>query len=103
MKNSPRRQRIKKIFTDLDLILTRKRMKNSPRNRTVRSQKLTAAFVSIIDSISNLPADEYLRIVEWFREQDEVRWDQQMDQDSASGKLDFLFKEAEEDTAHDLA
>jgi hypothetical protein len=38
------------------------------------------------------------RLLDWFR----TRWDNQMDQDSASGKLDFLFSEAENESAQGL-
>jgi hypothetical protein len=30
------------------------------------------------------------------------RWDEQMDQDSSSGKLDFLFEEAESESSNGL-
>jgi hypothetical protein len=33
---------------------------------------------------------------------DQVRWDEQIDQDSASGKLDFLFNEAVSESAERL-
>lgn len=46
-------------------------------------------------AISGLSPEEFRRIAEWFRELDQTRWDEQMDRDSASGKLDFLFSEAE--------
>jgi hypothetical protein len=46
-------------------------------------------------AITSLPAEEYQRFVEWFRKREQVRWDDQMDRDSAGGKLDFLFLEAE--------
>jgi hypothetical protein len=46
-------------------------------------------------AIECLPPEEYRRIVEWFRLRGQERWDGQMDADSASGKLDFLFDEAQ--------
>jgi len=46
-------------------------------------------------AISNLPPEEYRRLALWFRELEQTRWDEQMDRDSAAGKLDFLFEEAE--------
>jgi hypothetical protein len=36
------------------------------------------------------------------RNREETRWDEQMDQDSTSGKLDFLFQEAEDESAQGL-
>jgi hypothetical protein len=48
-------------------------------------------------AIQGLPPDEYLRLVQWFRDREQARWDEQMDSDSSAGKLDFLFDEAERD------
>ena len=42
-------------------------------------------------AITRLPAEEYQRRVNWFRTREQARWDQQMDRDSAAGKLEFLF------------
>jgi hypothetical protein len=42
-------------------------------------------------AIHDLPPDEYRRLSEWFREFEQRRWDAQMDEDSSTGKLDFLF------------
>jgi hypothetical protein len=33
---------------------------------------------------------------------DQARWDDRMDRDSAAGKLDFLFEEAESESARGL-
>jgi hypothetical protein len=51
-------------------------------------------------AIDSLPADEYRRIVQWFRVREQGRWDDQLDADSVSGKLDFLFDEAEIEAAN---
>jgi hypothetical protein len=53
-------------------------------------------------AIDRLPPEEYRRIVEWFRALDQARWDDQMDRDSAAGKLDFLFEEADSESAQGL-
>jgi hypothetical protein len=53
-------------------------------------------------AIDGLPPDEFRRIVEWFREREQTRWDEKMDRDSRSGKLDFLFDEAEDESAKGL-
>jgi hypothetical protein len=53
-------------------------------------------------AISSLPPEEYQRIVAWFHSRENARWDEQMDRDSATGKLDFLFSEAETESAHGL-
>jgi len=50
-------------------------------------------------AINGLPPEEYRRIVQWFRAREQTRWDDQMDRDSCSGKLDFLFGEAESESA----
>jgi hypothetical protein len=50
-------------------------------------------------AIDGLPSEEYRRIVQWFRVREQTRWDQQMDADSSAGKLDFLFDEAESESA----
>ena len=53
-------------------------------------------------AIGALPPEEYRRIAQWFRALDQTRWDEQMDRDSASGKLDFLFEEAGSESAKGL-
>jgi hypothetical protein len=53
-------------------------------------------------AITSLPPDEYRRLVEWFRAREQTRWDEQMDRDSASSKLDFLFSEAESESTQGL-
>jgi hypothetical protein len=50
-------------------------------------------------AINGLDAEEFDRFLQWFREREQTRWDQQLDRDSSSGKLDFLFREAEEQSA----
>ncbi len=45
-------------------------------------------------AVSALPEKEYAEFREWFFERDWERWDRETEADSASGKLDFLFREA---------
>jgi hypothetical protein len=45
-------------------------------------------------AIESLPEEEYARLRHWFSERDGVKWDRQIEADSASGKLDFLVNEA---------
>jgi len=45
-------------------------------------------------AIESLPEEEFIRIRQWFSERDWQEWDKQIAQDSESGKLDFLIKEA---------
>jgi hypothetical protein len=44
----------------------------------------------IEDAISSLAPEEYQRLVQWFHEREQTRWNEQMDRDSSAGKLDFL-------------
>ena len=53
-------------------------------------------------AIEGLPPEEYRRIVQWFRVREQRQWDEQMDADSLAGKLDFLFDEAESESARGL-
>jgi hypothetical protein len=53
-------------------------------------------------AIDGLPPEEYRRIVRWLRLREEQRWDEQLDHDSSGGKLDFLFDEAESESAKGL-
>ena len=56
----------------------------------------------IEQAIESLPPQDLERIAHWFRERDDSTWNLQLDRDSASGKLDFLFSEAESESAQDL-
>jgi hypothetical protein len=49
----------------------------------------------IEQAIEKLPPEEFLRIARWIREREQRQWDERLDRDSSSGKLDFLFEEAE--------
>jgi hypothetical protein len=53
-------------------------------------------------AIEGLSQEEYRRVAEWFRAREQERWDHQLDADSRSGKLDFLFDEAESESAKGL-
>jgi hypothetical protein len=44
--------------------------------------------------IEQLSPGEFSEIARWVLEQDQERWDDHMDRDAASGKLDFLPEEA---------
>ena len=48
----------------------------------------------IAREIEQLSPHEFSEIARWVLEQDQKRWDDQMDRDAASGKLDFLREEA---------
>ena len=49
---------------------------------------------SIQSSILSLSPEEYAQLRQWFVERDWEQWDKQIEEDSASGKLDFLVAEA---------
>lgn len=53
-------------------------------------------------AIERLPPEEYRRIVQWFRVREQERWDEQMDADASAGKLNFLFDEADSESANGL-
>lgn len=45
-------------------------------------------------AILTLPSEEFVRLRQWFFELDYQRWDEQLEQDIADGKLDALASEA---------
>ncbi len=51
----------------------------------------------IKSAIESLPEKEFVELREWFSEKDWEKWDQRIETDSKSGKLDFLIKEAFEE------
>jgi hypothetical protein len=51
----------------------------------------------IVEAIERLPEAEFRRLVQRLYDRDQASWDEQIDRDSASGKLDFLFREAGEE------
>ena len=53
-----------------------------------------AQLVEIKKEIDALPKQEYVNLRQWFAEKDWEIWDKQIEEDSNSGKLDFLAKEA---------
>lgn len=53
-------------------------------------------------AITSLPPGDYRRLVDWLRSREQTRWDQQLDQDASTGKLDFLFREGESESAQGL-
>jgi hypothetical protein len=53
-------------------------------------------------AIDALPPEELRRIVQWFHVREQKHWDEQLDSDSSSGKLDFLFEESENENTEGL-
>ena len=48
----------------------------------------------IKEAIAALPKSDYVRLRKWFTETDWQKWDEQIEADAKSGKLDFLIEEA---------
>ena len=48
----------------------------------------------IKSAIGALPHHEYMQLLGWIHDKDWSEWDNQLEDDVASGKLDFLAKEA---------
>ena len=53
-----------------------------------------SSITKIQQAILSLPEADYLQLRHWFNELDWEKWDQQIEADSESGKLDFLIAEA---------
>jgi hypothetical protein len=49
---------------------------------------------AIQSAILSLSPEEYAQLRQWFAERDWEQWDQQIAEDTESGKLDFLAEEA---------
>jgi hypothetical protein len=45
-------------------------------------------------AILKLPPDEYQKLLQWFTELDNQRWDEQLEKDIADGKLEAFAQEA---------
>lgn len=60
-----------------------------------------AQLVEIKKEIEALPKQEYINLRQWFAKKDWEIWDKQIEEDSNSGKLDFLAKEAMQEKNND--
>ncbi len=49
---------------------------------------------AIRKAIEALSEDEYVELRQWFSDRDWKKWDQEIEEDSTAGKLDFLVREA---------
>ena len=49
----------------------------------------------IKSDIEALSPEDFVQLREWIAEKDWQRWDEQIEKDAASGKLDFLREEVE--------
>ncbi len=62
-----------------------------------------SAIEKLEREVQQLPPDQFAEFAAWFNRLQNEQWDTEMDEDSASGKLDFLFEEAKaERTANKL-
>lgn len=50
-------------------------------------------------AIEALPALEFAQLRNWFGEKDWGKWDRQLEEDSQTGRLDFLVQEAVDEKA----
>jgi hypothetical protein len=57
------------------------------------------SLAEIKDAVRELSPKELAELAAFISRQDSVAWDTQMEEDAASGKLDFLFDEAERERA----
>jgi len=48
----------------------------------------------------SLSSEDFARLRDWILEQDWKNWDRQIEKDSATGKLDFLWEEAQAGKQH---
>ncbi|MEP7363122.1 MAG: hypothetical protein ABI972_07700 [Acidobacteriota bacterium] len=51
----------------------------------------------IEQAIGQLPPEEFRKILAWMREREEQLWNEQMERDASSGRLDFLIDEARQE------
>lgn len=54
-------------------------------------------IADIESAIEKLTEDEFKELRQWFMEKEWKKWDNQIERDSETGKLDFLIKEALEE------
>ena len=57
----------------------------------------------IESAILELPPSEFRKVIDWLLDLDYQRWDEELESDIESGKLDFLAQEAIEDFARMFA
>jgi len=58
-----------------------------------------SSIVEIEDAVRHLSREDFAKFSHWFSEQRNLIWDRQIEEDSASGKLDRLLKEVDDDIA----
>ena len=58
-----------------------------------------SSIAEIEQAIAKLSPREFVELERWFDAERNRKWDNQIEADSASGALDFLLKEVDEDIA----
>jgi hypothetical protein len=58
-----------------------------------------SSVAELEQAIAKLSLQEFVEFERWFDVERNRKWDRQIEADSASGALDFLLKEVEEDIA----
>lgn len=56
-----------------------------------------SSVAEIEAAIARLPRQEFVRLERWFAAERNRKWDAQLEEDSDSGALELLLREAEED------
>ena len=57
------------------------------------------SLAEIKSAVNELSVKELAELAAFIRDRDNFAWDQQIEEDAASGKLDFLFDEAAKERA----
>ena len=57
------------------------------------------SLTEIKSAVRRLPPKELAELAAFVLQQDNAAWDKQIEKDATSGKLDFLFEEAERERA----
>jgi len=53
-----------------------------------------STVTEIARAIEQLPAEDFAALRRWFMDRESQLWEEQIDANSAAGRLDFLFEEA---------
>lgn len=57
------------------------------------------SLAEIKSAVDELSPSELTELAAFIRKRDNTEWDAQIEEDAATGKLDFLFEEAEQERA----
>ena len=66
------------------------------RRKSIPKPELPAQVEDVQQAIQSLPKVEFSKLQHWLSELDWEEWEQEIEADSADGKLDFLVTEAKE-------